>query len=236
MRVEAARQCCRSSVTLLIELSATTWIQRLHIYCAAEATAGAPSSGSLLHPRQAEALWGRTEAGDRRLQWHLLQISIWITIPLIYSLSPPPYLVPSSAYPGLMPCAISLDLFLHFHLSLSFSLSSFLPRSLARSLFLSLSLLHHFPPLSWCAPCIGVVPTFGKEGLRSSCRLVGNAVPGAARTLRMVTKGAPTALSLREFPDELLCYLHASEAMLGASMALTERMEQYRSVTTRLQR
>lgn len=137
MRVEAARQCCRSSVTLLIELSATTWIQRLHIYCAAEATAAAaPCSGSLLHPRQAEALWGRTEAGDRRLQWHLLQISIWITIPLIYSLSPPPYLVPSSAYPGLMPCAISLDLFLLFHLSPFPSLS--------RSLFLSFISLSSF--------------------------------------------------------------------------------------------
>jgi len=46
----------------------------------------------------------------------------------------------------------------------------------------------------------------------------------------MVTKGAPTALSLREFPDELPCYLHASEATPGAStMALAERMEQYRS-------
>lgn len=82
----------------------------------------APCSGSLLHPRQAEALWGRTKAGDRRLQWHLLQISIWITIPLIYSLSPPPYLVPSSAYPGLMPCSISLDLFLRISICISLSL------------------------------------------------------------------------------------------------------------------
>lgn len=128
MRMEAARQCCRSSVTLLIELSATTWIQRLYIgYILRRRSNGgsgraAPCSGSLLHPRQAEALWGRTKAGDRRLQWHLLQISIWITIPLIYSLSPPPYLVPSSAYPGLMPCAISLDLFLHISICISLSL------------------------------------------------------------------------------------------------------------------
>jgi len=77
----------------------------------------------------------------------------------------------------------------------SLSLFLLLPPSLARLLFLSLSLLHHSLPLSWCAPCIGVVPTFGKEGLRSSCRLVGNAVPGAARTLRMVTKGPQRLLA-----------------------------------------
>lgn len=109
-----------------------------------------------------------------------------------------------------------------FYMYLSFSLYLFYVRSL--SFFILVCSLHQSLAHLW------------KEGLRSSCRLVGNAVPGVARTLRMVTKGAPTALSLREFPDELLCYLHASEATPGAStMALVERMEQYRSVTTRLQ-
>lgn len=41
----------------------------------------------------------------------------------------------------------------------------------------------------------------------------------------MVTKGAPTALSLREFPDELYCYLHASEATPAASTMAARRTD-----------
>lgn len=53
----------------------------------AEAVTALSSGSLLLHPRQAGALWGHIEAGDRRLQWHLRQISIWITPPpLIYYL------------------------------------------------------------------------------------------------------------------------------------------------------
>lgn len=52
----------------------------------AEAVTALSSGSLLLHPRQAGALWGHIEVGDRRLQWHLRQISIWIT--------PPPHLLP----------------------------------------------------------------------------------------------------------------------------------------------
>lgn len=54
----------------------------------AEAVTALSSGSLLLHPRQAGALWGHIEVGDRRLQWHLRQISIWITPPPSSTTSP----------------------------------------------------------------------------------------------------------------------------------------------------
>lgn len=142
----------------------------------------------------------------------------------------PPYASPSiSSFPFLSPFLFLSPLSLFIYLSISLSLSVWFSRiRVPLSSFISVR--------SPCAQesCPPPSKDYGglPEGLRSSCRLTGNAVPGVARTLRMVTKGAPPALSLREFPDELPRYLHASEATPGASaMALPERMERYRSVT-----
>lgn len=62
----------------MIELSRnyvdTRWLQPVSKTVDAEAVTAFSSGSLLVHPRQAVALWG--EAGDRRLQWHLRQISI----------------------------------------------------------------------------------------------------------------------------------------------------------------
>ena len=57
----------------------------------------------LLQPRQTEALWGYTEAGDRRLQWHLRHISIWITGGGASSTSLVPLLNPVFSFFGAFP-------------------------------------------------------------------------------------------------------------------------------------
>lgn len=151
--------------------------------------------------------------------------------------------VPSSTYPALTPpCAsppISSFPFL--------SVSLFLPHTLSLPLYLCLSdslvYVHHCPPLSRCTllaqdPAHQVLRRHGglPGGLRSSCRLAGNAVPGAARTLRMVTKGAPAGSSGIPGRASPLFTCIGSDAGSFGDGAHRTRMERYRSVTARLQR
>lgn len=162
----------------------------------------------------------------------------------------PPHLLPSAALVArgyLLPrnpvsnaaLRISLDLFLPVSMSLAISLVLPFFSSLVRSVDVCTPFSSFISGRSLLQSPSHLRRNEGlSEGLRSSCWLAGNAVPDVARTLRMVTKGAPTALSLREFPDELYCYLHASEATPAASAMAARRTDGTVSIgdTTRLQR
>lgn len=176
MRVEAARRCCRSSVTLLIELSATTWIQRLHRY--------------ILRRRSGERRRRRYRAQDHsciRVKPRLCGAARrqatgdynGISSRLAYELRSPsstPFRRPRTscllrAYPAL-PCALSLDLLPRTSLRISLSLSLFIS-------FTCTTLLLY----QRCAPCTGVVlPTFvGRKDF--------GVVAGSSGTLSPVRRG-----------------------------------------------